>query len=288
MSHVPAAKQKQVKVVVMDEYAVVHAWLNEKVASGDMKPADAQERMKDYESNAKSWTAPLKDGFGNARLIVKIARDMKTWRGRVYFRMYKGAEYVIIKGRVGLRSLVTGTRYKTTHPKMVELQIGKPGLKAAAKESMIFGALFVTAIDITDYFLRDSATIGQLCGTLTTDLGKVAIGAAIGYAAGAAAAGLVIGTFAIGPLVVALVVGTIVGIALDKLDEHFHVTDRLNQAFENMFAKLDHLRREKAHEFEAWLLRLEKSRLATDLSHEAGVIWQQIHGSVPVRWAHLR
>jgi hypothetical protein len=50
-----------------------------------MKRIDAQERMR-AESNAKSWTSPLKNEFGDAKLIYKLSKDMQTLCARVYLR----------------------------------------------------------------------------------------------------------------------------------------------------------------------------------------------------------
>jgi hypothetical protein len=257
----------------MDEYAVVHAWLNQKVATGEMKPIDAQERMRAYESDAKSWTSPLKDGFGNVRLIYQLSRDMQTLWGRVYFKTYKGVEYVIIKGRPALRDIIKGTRYKTTHPKIVEFQIGKVGLKSAARDSFIFGAIFVTAIDITDYFMRDSATLGDLVGSVGMDIAKVAVASAAGYAIGALAVGTVIGTVALGPLVVAFGAAVLVGIALDALDEHFELTKRLSRALDQVFDKIDKFFQEKEAEAKAWLHKIQTSPTMVDLSQSVESWW---------------
>lgn len=52
----------------------------------------------------------------------------------------------------------------------MELQIGKPGIRAAGKESARFGICLVVAVDVADYLLRGDSTLGQLLGSLTVDI----------------------------------------------------------------------------------------------------------------------
>lgn len=53
----------------------------------------------------------------------------------VFCRSSAGHVLVTFKVWPRGRKLITGTRYRVDHLKMIELQIGKPGLRAAAKDS---------------------------------------------------------------------------------------------------------------------------------------------------------
>ena len=182
---------------------------------------------------------------------------------------------MVFKGWPAGRKLITGTRYRIDNPKIVELQIGKPGIEAAAKESARFGIYLVVAVDVADYFLRDNSTLGQLLGSLTVDVPSVILASAIGAAAGSfvastSMAGLaVIGSFACGPFLVAFVVGAAAGYGLYKLDEHFHLTDKLSAAYDRGLAKLNQVRLELGAEARQRFQQLANSQMVHDLSRDA-------------------
>jgi hypothetical protein len=262
---------------VIDERNMVRIWLEEKVACHQMTPSQADQTLKAYESREKQWVSPIKDVSGSGKLIFKLARDMKSWAGgRVYFSEGRSGDLVTIKGWPNGRKLIPGTRYKAANPKIVQLQIGKPGLRAAAKESAIFGLVLITAVDVADYVLRDDATLGQLLGSLTVDIPSVIISSAVGYAVGAATVGTVVGTFACGPFLIALAVGIAVGYALLRIDEYFHITDQLSKAYDEGLAKLGDVWRELESEAEQRFGMLGNSRTFHDLSRDASEVARTI------------
>jgi len=102
--------------------------------------------------------------------------------------------------------------------------LGKAGATASARIGGIVSVVLLSAYRIADYVLTDDATLTQLIGTLATDVVKV------GIATGASiAAAMVLGatTFAVGPLVVVLLVGTGVTWLLDHVDNSLGITKRV-------------------------------------------------------------
>ena len=234
------------RALVVDQKNMLLLWLEEKIARHEMTAAQADEMVKDAGSAIKNWVSPAKDALGSAQLFKKMATDFASWKGAkvVYSRSSAGHQLVTFKGWPANRSIVRGTRYRVDHPKMIELQIGKPGLRAAAKDSARFGVYLVVAVDIADYLMRDKATLGELLGTLTVDIPGVLLASAVGAAAGSAVAGtalgtaLVVGSFALGPMLVAFVVGVAVGYALSQIDSHYKIGEKLGKAYD---AGLDRL-----------------------------------------------
>lgn len=143
----------------------------------EITPAEADKLVHDGGTAFKNWVSPLKDAAGSGKLVYKIARDFASWKGaRVSFTTTRaGHVLVTFKGWPRGRKLITGTRYRVDHPKMIELQIGKPGLRAAAKDSARFGLWLVVAADVADYILRDKARLGSLLGSLTVDVPGVVL-----------------------------------------------------------------------------------------------------------------
>jgi hypothetical protein len=119
--------------------------------------------------------------------------------------------------------------------------LGREALKDSAKGGVFVTVIFLTVWDVADYFMRDQATLAQLIGSVASDVTKAAIGGGIAYAAGLMAAGTVIGTFALGPLVVAVAVGIGAGLALDWIDNHYQLTAKLQAWLDRALEKLDNM-----------------------------------------------
>lgn len=261
--------------MVLDEKNTLKVWLAEQIEKRKLTVPQADQHLKDYETQAKNWVGPFKDVAGTGKLAVRLARDINCWKGvRVTFREGKDGTLVIIKGWPHGRKLLPGTRYRVDNPKIMELQIGKPGLRAAARESARFGVIFVVAVDVADYFLRDKATLGELLGALTVDIPSVVLASAIGAAAGSWAAsttiaGLaVIGTFAIGPALVALAVGVVVGYGLYLLDDHFHFGEKLGRAYDRGLEKLRQVWEALSLEAAQRFSEFERSDFVQDMTSE--------------------
>jgi hypothetical protein len=257
--------------IVIDEHNVVRIWLQEQVNRLALTPQEANKKLQEYESTGKLWIDPMKDGLGNARLVYILAKDIKQWWGaRVRFIKGKaGTDLVIIDGWPNARSLLTAARYRVTHIKMIELQIGRPGIMAGAKASARFGLWLVCAVDVADYFIDDKKTLGQLLGSLTVDVPSVIIATAAGAAVGAALVGTVIGTIACGPFLIAFAVTVCVGIMLYEIDRYFGLSEKLGVMYDDGLAKWAQVRTELGTESAQLISRFENSDAVLDLTWDA-------------------
>ena len=201
----------------------------------NIDPAKAVDTAEDY---TKLLTGPVKDTFGSIGIAKKLIKDFDRWWGvKVYFKAGAKGDLVIIRGWPMGRQLLSGTRYRVDNPKIMELQIGKPGIQAAAKESARFGVYLVVAVDLIQ-FMRDR-DLANLLGSLTVDIPSVLLASAIGAAVGTLAAGtIVVGTVALGPALVAFGVGVAVGGALFLLDKHFEISKKVKVAYQRGLDKL--------------------------------------------------
>ena len=252
-----SSKRAAEDTYVLDELNGLRLWLDQKVKENEFTPGQAVDALRQKENDGKLWTGPVKDAFGSAKIGMKLAKDFEhLWKAKVTFVPGKTGDLVIIKGWPSAREVLTGTRYKVTNPKIIELQIGKPGIRAAAKESARFGVILVVAVDMAEFVA--SHDLAKLLGSLTVDIPSVILASAIGSAAGTLAAGtLVIGSFAFGPLLVAFGVGVLAGYALFKLDEAFGITEKVTKVYESaieelrkLWEKLGTEAEQKFHEFE--------------------------------------
>ena len=263
--------------LIVDEKNMLRLWLEEKIARREMTSLEADDMLEKQEAQGKLWTGPFKDSLGSAKLFFKIARDFGSWKGaKVSFSKSRaGHDLVTFKGWPAGRRIITGTRYRLDNPKIVEMQIGRPGLRAAARESARFGVWLVVAIDVADYLLRDNATLGHLLGSLTVDLPSVVLASAIGAAAGSffsstTIAGLaLVGSLACGPFAVALFVGVGAGIALFELDQLFGVTETLSRVYDHGLAKLAQVWHELGAEADNRFHQLAHTQMVHDLGQDA-------------------
>ncbi|MGI4876236.1 MAG: hypothetical protein ACRYG4_01975 [Janthinobacterium lividum] len=265
---------------VLDEANGLRLWLDAKVKAHEITPAQAVDALRQQETNGKLWTGPVKDAFGSAKIGLKLARDFEhMWKARVSFVPGKTGDLVIIKGWPNAREVLTGTRYKVTNPKIMELQIGKPGIRAAAKESARFGVILVVAVDVAEFVA--SHDLAKLLGSLTVDIPSVILASAIGSAAGALAAGtLVIGSFAFGPLLVAFGVGVLAGYALFKLDEAFGITEKVTKVYESALEELKRLWDKLGAEAEKKFREFENSRTVRYIGQGVNTVEQWFNSSM--------
>jgi hypothetical protein len=170
------------------------------------------------------YVAPARDSL----TAFKICRELGI-NGRVAVTTAADSRsYVIVKGYPGVRSVLTGTRYLETNVKVVKLAIGRVGLAASIAEGTILTIVLYVGIDMLEYILEDHVTLTMLSGKLATDLMKVGISSIAATAAGLIMGGMT--TIAAGPLVAAIIVGTITGWALDEMDKKYGATAQLADA----------------------------------------------------------
>lgn len=160
----------------------------------------------------------------DAVTMSKLVGDLGGFGAKAYIKTYGGKPHIILKGRPGLRNILTGTKYGIKNPKVVTMGLGKTGAVAAARQGGILTVVLLSAYRVADYFLSDQATLSQLVGTLATDIVKVGIvtGASILMATIAGAA-----TFAVGPILAVVVIGFGLSYLLEKVDNSLGITERV-------------------------------------------------------------
>lgn len=175
-------------------------------------------------------TTPFKDVMMH---VVPIAKDL-GFKGLVVLKKVNGKEYVIIKGYAGNRSFLTGTRYLGTHPKIMQLAVGKVALKKTIQAGGRLTVYLTIGFELLKLVLGKKEL--SECGvTIASDLVKIGIATAISEAISLAAVGTAsVGAFAAGPIIVAIAVGIGVTLGLDYLDNRFQLTDRVVAAIDKM------------------------------------------------------
>ena len=283
MSAAPGSTSVE-RMMVVDEKNLALLWLEEKVARRQLTSSQADKMLGSQMDAAKLCVGPIKDGLETFRTYHTIAKDLGFWKGaKVRFVTSKaGNRLVIFTGpRVG-KEFLTARRYRIDNPKIVELQIGKVGLREAGRKSARFGCMFVVAMDVMDYIVRDETTFGQLLGHLTLDIPAAVLATALGTAVASfisetAIVGLAaIGSLACGPFIVAFVVGVLVAVAIDQLDKAFKISELLGDAYDRGIVTLKAVWKQLDKEAEQRFRQLENSQMVHDLQQEAAVLAQKL------------
>jgi hypothetical protein len=200
------------QVYVLDRDTMMRLWLSTKVQARQMSQLEADRLWRRYQTESR-FLANYFSVTTDIALLTKLANDLGTPIGRVYFKTYGQRAHIIFKGYPGLRTILTGTRYGVQHAKIVNMGLGRAGVRASARSGGILSIFLLTAWNI-------------------------------GAQVGAMAVGTVIGSFALGPLAVAVIIGIGVGLALDYIDNRYQLTARLQDMIERGIANLERRARE--------------------------------------------
>ncbi|GAB1262181.1 hypothetical protein [Aurantivibrio plasticivorans] len=174
---------------------------------------------------AANYTATALDVNVARKLINELGYD-----GRVVTKIVDGKSYVIFKGFAGKRSILTGTRYLANNPKVIDLAIGTRGVGNTILSGARLTVFLVVPLTVAQHLMADEKTMFQLVGNVAMDLTKIGIATVLAGAAASTTAAFT--TFALGPLVVAIVVGIAASVALNYIDDKYGITDKLVSAME--------------------------------------------------------
>ncbi len=169
---------------------------------------------------------------GDANKLVKLVRDLGGVNVKAYVKTYGGKPHIILKGHPGLRTILTGTKYGISNPKVVSMGLGRVAIRETAKRGGVLTIFLLTAYRVVDFFLQDEATLARLIGTLATDVVKVGITVGISVAAAGVVAGVT--TIAVGPIAAVIVVGLVSSAILQTVDDQYQLTNRLIAALEEL------------------------------------------------------
>jgi len=202
------------------------------------------------ESIQKSWDklkvkaevgASYTASAGDAVLLTKLVGDLGGVGVKAYVKTYGGKPHIILKGKPGLRKILSGTKYGIKNPKVVTMGLGKVGAVNAAKMGGILSVVLITGYRVIDYFITDKATLTKLIGYLAVDIVK--IGIATGASIAAAHIAFAMTSVAIGPIFAVLIIGTAITLGLNTLDNKYKISanvviglDELNEKIANKIA----------------------------------------------------
>ena len=162
--------------------------------------------------------------YGSAAMDTKVlyalAAEMQrsgNILGQYYVEQRNGKQYIIFKGRAGLRQVLTGTRYLSTHSKVVKFAVGSQGLKNMAKGGFLVTVIFSVSLHSVDWLFEQEYRWTHWLGNISADIVKASVICVIGYLAMAAASAVF--TVAIFPLAAGIFVAIVAGTVIDSVDD---------------------------------------------------------------------
>lgn len=201
----------------------------------DLLRSDGMSRVTTYAGN-------IKDAAGGTANIVKLfsyrdaGRIVFTLKGRGIKAIqysYDGKMYVKITGYPSLRRILNGTRYGINHPKVLELGIGKAGLRAGLISGARFCIWFSACWRLIELIFRSDHDVAAFLGNITMDVAKVVVTIfATEVIAGGVAllTGLLPASLAVpiwGEIVIVVVIGVGMVAGLDYLDKRNKLSEKL-------------------------------------------------------------
>jgi hypothetical protein len=185
---------------------------------------------------AKRNVAPYVSPILDTATLSLVCKDLGI-AGRAIPKVINGRQYIAFSGYAGLRRFFPGTIYSANNRKIIKMAIGTLGIKNMVRNGGIITFCITVPLTILEAFLKDHSSCYELVGNLATDLLKIGIPALMGYLFGLAAGTAT--TIASLPAAIVIVVSVSTGIALDYLDDHFKLSDKLAAALEDLGQKLD-------------------------------------------------
>jgi hypothetical protein len=180
---------------------------------------------------AKRNIAPYVSPILDAGTLALVCNDLGI-TGRIIPKVIKGRQYIAFSGYPGLRTIFPGTIYSANNRKLITMAIGSLGIQNMVKTGGILTICITVPLTILEAFLKDHATCYDLVGNIASDLIKIGIASVMGAIAGIIVGGIV--TYAIVPIGFAIFISVITGIALNRLDAKYHISEKLAATLEAM------------------------------------------------------
>ncbi|MFA7904736.1 PAAR domain-containing protein [Enterobacter cloacae] len=136
---------------------------------------------------------------------------------------HKGTELIKISGYPGVRKILNAPVFSAKNPKVVDIGIGKYGLKKSIIEGARLTFYVAAAYRTIDYIMNDETSFAEFIGSLATDAVKISIASAVVWGGGL----VLVTPWIVANLAIVVVVGGVAAITLNVLDEKFGATDKV-------------------------------------------------------------
>ncbi|MFJ1337599.1 hypothetical protein ACIKP7_05585 [Pseudomonas caricapapayae] len=183
-----------------------------------------------------NWGVPAALGAYDTYNVAALLRDIGGLGTKARVSTHNGRQYLILTGYPGLRNKLRGTRYGLRNAQLVDLGIGKYGIRGSSIIGFKLSCYVAVGVEILEWIFNDEAVMTDLFAGVGVELIKAGIASAIGYAAALAAG--VFFTAAAAPAIIGAVVVLAIGIGLNAIDNHYGIK---NSVKAGMRYAVDHI-----------------------------------------------
>lgn len=172
--------------------------------------------------------------------ISILLRDIGGFGTEARISVRNGKQYLIITGYPGLRRKLKGTRYGVRNAQLLELGIGKYGIRGSSISGFKLSCWVAVGIEVAEWVFSDERVMTDLFGGIGVELIKAGIATAVGYAAAVA-----VGTFAAAaaaPVVAAAIFVFIAGFGLNAIDNHYGIKTAVKESLRYAVAHLESIK----------------------------------------------
>lgn len=174
-------------------------------------------------ASAATYGSAIKD----TPSFLAIVNDFKrsgNLLGKYEITTRNGKKYIAFKGNHKVRAILKGTRYLANNTQVVNVGVGKEALKQGAKNGFYISVFFSVTLNSINWIFEEDYRWTNWLATTSTDIVKAVLGALSGILAGIALAGGTVAVVAIGS---GIIIGVIVSIGLNSIDERLEITKSL-------------------------------------------------------------
>lgn len=193
-------------------------------------------------SIATGYAGNIKDALAASNNLSKLFSYQQA--GKTVFTLkgfgikatqyaWQGKMYVKITGYPSLRRILTGTRYRINHPKLLEIGIGRAGFHASLMSGARFCIWFSACWRLVEMIFKSDHDVAAFLGNVTMDVAKVIVsvfltkfvGGVTSFLASTAAVSLAVPVW--GQIVGVVMLGVVIAYTLNELDSHYDLSDKL-------------------------------------------------------------
>jgi len=168
-----------------------------------------------------NWGVPSALGAYDAYNVTKLVRDIGGLGTKARISTHNGRQYLIITGYPGLRNKLRGTRYGLRNAQLVDIGIGKYGIRGSSITGFKLSCYVAVGVEVLEWFFNDEAMMTDLFAGVGVELIKAGIASAIGDAAAVAAGAFF--TAAAAPAIAGAIIVLAIGIGLNAIDNHYGI-----------------------------------------------------------------
>jgi hypothetical protein len=187
-----------------------------------------------------TWAAPTALGAYDAYNFSRLLSDIGGFGTKIRISIKNGKQYVILTGYPGLRLRLKGTRYGIRNAQLVDVGIGKYGIRGSSIEGFKLSCYVAVGIEALEWIFNDEAVLSDLFAGIGVELIKAGIASAIGYAI-ALAIGTIVTSAAI-PVLFGAVIVFAVGIALNIIDNKYNIKNSVKSGMRYAVENINNLR----------------------------------------------